>query len=92
MAIYVEPTMLDIYVAHMGFFLCDVRVLGKSAYFGVPELGIDARFNRADSHLDPRSLAAERRPAQPSLFGSGWAADRHSGGGYIAVPGNARSP
>src|SRR6185437_1511635 len=42
MAIYVEPTMLDVYVAHMGFFLCDIRVLGKSAYFGVPELGVDA--------------------------------------------------
>lgn len=42
MAIYVEPTMLDVYVAHMGFFLCDIKVIGKSAYFGVPELGVDA--------------------------------------------------
>jgi hypothetical protein len=37
MAIYVEPTMLDVYVAHMGFFLCDISVIGKTAYFGVPE-------------------------------------------------------
>ena len=25
-----------------GVFPCDIRVLGKSAYFGVPELGVDA--------------------------------------------------
>ena len=42
MAIYVEPTMLDVYVAHMGFFICDIKVTGKSAYFGTPELGVDA--------------------------------------------------
>ena len=26
----------------MGFLICDISVTGKSAYFGVPELGIDA--------------------------------------------------
>jgi hypothetical protein len=35
MAIYVEPTMLDVYVAHMGFIVCDCTLVGKSAYFGI---------------------------------------------------------
>ncbi|HZZ25077.1 MAG TPA: hypothetical protein VFE60_22055 [Roseiarcus sp.] len=35
MAIYVEPTMLDVYVAHMGFIVCDCTLVGKSAYFGM---------------------------------------------------------
>jgi acetylornithine deacetylase len=35
MAIYVEPTMLDVYVAHMGFILCDIALVGKSASFGI---------------------------------------------------------
>ena len=30
------------YVAHMGFFLCDIKVIGGSACFGVPEPGVDA--------------------------------------------------
>ena len=35
MAIYVDPTMLDVYVAQMGFILCHVTLVGKSAYFGI---------------------------------------------------------
>ena len=35
MAIYVGPTMLDIYVAHMGFIVCDCALVGKCAYFGI---------------------------------------------------------
>ena len=41
-AIYVEPTTLDIYAAQIGFFIADITLTGRSAYFGVPELGIDA--------------------------------------------------
>ena len=41
-AVYVEPTKLDVYTAQIGFFIADVTVTGKSAYFGTPELGTDA--------------------------------------------------
>ena len=35
MAIYADPSMLDVYVAQMGFILCHVALVGKSAYFGI---------------------------------------------------------
>lgn len=89
MAIYVEPTMLDIYVAHMGFFLCDIRVIGKSAYFGVPELGVDA-LKGAHAVLEALWLysaelgAGEKHP----LVAAGFVLPTGvQGGGYIAVPG-----
>jgi acetylornithine deacetylase len=89
MAIYVEPTMLDIYVAHMGFFLCDIRVLGKSAYFGVPELGVDA-LKGAHAVLEALwrySTELSAREKHP-LVGSGFVLPTGiQGGGYIAVPG-----
>ena len=89
MAIYVEPTMLDIYVAHMGFFLCDIRVVGKSAYFGVPELGVDA-LKGAHAVLEAlwRYSAELGASANHSLVGSGFVLPTGiQGGGYIAVPG-----
>jgi acetylornithine deacetylase len=89
MAIYVEPTMLDIYVAHMGFFLCDIRVLGKSAYFGVPELGVDA-LKGAHAVLGAlwRYSAELSAREKHALVGSGFLLPTGiQGGGYIAVPG-----
>jgi acetylornithine deacetylase len=89
MAIYVEPTMLDVYVAHMGFFLCDIRVIGKSAYFGVPELGVDA-LKGAHAVLEALwrySAELSAREKHP-LVGSGFLLPTGiQGGGYIAVPG-----
>ena len=35
MAMYADPSMLDVYVAQMGFILCHVTLVGKSAYFGI---------------------------------------------------------
>ncbi len=89
MAIYVEPTMLDVYVAHMGFFLCDIRVLGKSAYFGVPELGVDA-LRGAHAVLEAlwRYSAELSAGAKHALVGSGFVLPTGiQGGGSIAVPG-----
>src|ERR1700729_842691 len=89
MAIYVEPTMLDVYVAHMGFFLCDIRVTGKSAYFGVPELGVDA-LKGAHAVLAAlwRYSAELSAGAKHALVGSGFVLTTGiQGGGYIAVPG-----
>ena len=89
MAIYVEPTMLDVYVAHMGFFLCDIRVIGKSAYFGVPELGVDA-LKGAHAVLEAlwRYSAELSAGENHALVGSGFLLPTGiQGGGYIAVPG-----
>jgi acetylornithine deacetylase len=89
MAIYVEPTMLDVYVAHMGFFLCDIRVTGKSAYFGVPELGVDA-LKGAHAVLAAlwRYSAELSAGAKHALVGSAFVLPTGiQGGGYIAVPG-----
>ena len=89
MAIYVEPTMLDVYVAHMGFFLCDIRVIGKSAYFGVPELGVDA-LKGAHAVLEAlwRYSAELSASTKHALVGSGFVLPTGiQGGGYIAVPG-----
>ncbi len=89
MAIYVEPTMLDVYVAHMGFFLCDIRVTGKSAYFGTPELGVDA-LKGAHAVLEAlwRYSAELSAGAKHALVGSGFILPTGvQGGGYIAVPG-----
>jgi hypothetical protein len=35
MAIYANPTMPDVYIGQMGFILCHVTLVGKSAYFGI---------------------------------------------------------
>ena len=89
MAIYVEPTMLDVYVAHMGFFVCDIRVTGKSAYFGVPELGVDA-LKGAHAVLEAlwRYSAELSAGESHALVGSGFVLPTGiQGGGYIAVPG-----
>jgi acetylornithine deacetylase len=89
MAIYVEPTMLDVYVAHMGFFLCDIRVQGTSAYFGVPELGVDA-LRGAHAVLETlwRYSAELSANASHAVVGSGFVLPTGiQGGGYIAVPG-----
>jgi acetylornithine deacetylase len=88
-AIYVEPTMLDVYVAHMGFFLCDIRVIGKSAYFGVPERGVDAlrAANQVLTALWRYSDELAQGEAHP-LVGAGFVLPTGvKGGGYIAVPG-----
>jgi hypothetical protein len=73
-AIYVEPTMLDIYAAHMGFFLCDIRTIGKSAYFGVSNLAsmrlrVRTPFSKPSGDIPP-SLAPARnmRWSDPSSF------------------------
>jgi acetylornithine deacetylase len=89
MAIYVEPTMLDVYVAHMGFFLCEIRIIGKSAYFGVPELGVDA-LKGAHAVLEAlwRYSAELSAREKHALVGSGFLLPTGiQGGGYIAVPG-----
>lgn len=91
-AIYVEPTRLYIYPAQMGFLICDITVTGRSAYFGVPELGIDAlkAAHKVLSAIWAHSAELEAR-APHDLVGRPFAlVTGLEGGGYIAVPGECR--
>ncbi|MDW5317008.1 M20 family metallopeptidase [Rhizobium sp. PL01] len=87
-AVYVEPTQLAVYPAQIGFFITDIKITGKSAYFGVPELGRDALkashsvMSALWEHSDDISARAEH-----PLIGRGFLLITGlSGGGFIAVP------
>jgi acetylornithine deacetylase len=88
-AIYVEPTELDVYVAQMGFFIADVAISGRSAYFGAPELGVDAlkATHTILSALWAHSDALAAGPDHPLIGRSFLLVTTIQGGGYIAVPG-----
>jgi acetylornithine deacetylase len=91
-AVYVEPTQLNVYAAQMGFLICDITVTGKSAYFGVPELGLDAL---KAGHVVLSALwahSAEReRQAPHALVGRPFLlVTEVAAGGSIAVPGECR--
>ncbi|WP_446210368.1 M20 family metallopeptidase [Micromonospora sp. IBSANI012] len=92
LAIYGEPTTMQVFSSHMGFFITDVVLTGKSAYFGTPELGVDA-LRAGDEVLralwahdeDLRSRPADPLIGTPSLLVTGV-----TGGGSVAVPGECR--
>lgn len=91
-AVYVEPTRLSVFPAQMGFFIADIVVTGKSAYFGVPEQGVDALKAMHDvlaaiwRHSDAISARASH-----DLVGRAFVlVTEIAGGGYIAVPGECR--
>jgi acetylornithine deacetylase len=88
-AVYVEPTELDVYVAQMGFFIADILVSGRSAYFGAPEQGVDAlkATHAILSAVWAHSQAIEAGPDHPSVGRSFLLVTGIQGGGYIAVPG-----
>ena len=91
-AIYVEPTQLAVCSAQIGFFIADVTVTGQSAYFGKPELGIDAlkathailasiwRYAAELEALEPHPLTGKASVLVTGI----------EGGGLIAVPGECR--
>ncbi len=88
-AIYVEPTQLDVYVAQMGFFIAEVTIAGRSAYFGVPEQGVDAlkAAHSVLSALWEHSQALEAGAEHPLIGRSFLLVTGIDGGGCIAVPG-----
>ncbi len=91
-AVYVEPTSLSVYTAQIGFFIADVKVTGKSAYFGRPDLGIDA-LKATHSILASVWKHAETRQelkAHPLTGPSSVLVTGLNGGGYIAVPGGCK--
>jgi acetylornithine deacetylase/succinyl-diaminopimelate desuccinylase-like protein len=87
-AIYVEPTQNQVYVAQMGFFIADITLIGKSAYFGVPEQGIDAlqAAHQALTGLWNHSAALGQAQEHPLLGKAFLLVTEIKGGGYIAVP------
>lgn len=87
-AIYVEPTQNQVYVAQMGFFIAEITLVGKSAYFGVPEQGIDAlrAAHEALSGLWAHSDALGQAASHPLLGKAFLLVTELKGGGYIAVP------
>lgn len=88
-AIYTEPTTSAIYTAQMGFLIADITLLGKSAYFGRPELGIDALIagHRLLSQLWEYSDKLRARPIHPLLGEAFLLVTSVRSGGNIAVPG-----
>ncbi len=91
-AVYVEPTQLAIYPAQMGFLICDIIISGKSAYFGVPELGADA-LKAAHAVLAALWAHSEtlETAGKHALIGKSFLlVTGISGGGLIAVPGEVR--
>ena len=91
-AIYTEPTTGAIYTAQMGFLIADVTLAGRSAYFGTPELGVDAlRAGHALlSELWNRNETLRVGEAH-DLLGARFLLVTHvESGGNIAVPGDFR--
>lgn len=88
-AVYVEPTNLDVYIAQIGFFIADITVIGKSAYFGTPENGIDALKGTHTilSAIWRYGEVLAQGPKHPLVGASSILVTAINGGGYIAVPG-----
>jgi acetylornithine deacetylase len=91
-AVYVEPTTLDIYPAQMGFFIAEIEVLGRTAYFGVPEQGIDAlkAAHAVLAALWRHSADLEARGSHGLVGRSFLLVTSIEGGGLIAVPGQCK--
>ncbi len=92
MAIYTEPTRLQVLPVQIGFFIADVVLTGQSAYFGRPDLGRDALkaahqvIQAIWGHSDRRADGAEH----PLLGRAFTLVTGLEAGGLIAVPGEAR--
>ncbi len=91
-AVYVEPSKLAVFPVQMGFFIADITLTGKSAYFGKPELGVDAlkAAHRVLSAIWAHSDKIAAR-AEHALIGRAFAlVTKIEAGGLIAVPGECK--
>jgi len=68
-AIVIEPTDLDVCVAHRGFAVYELRTGGRTAHGGRSDLGIDAnlRMGRVLAGLDALRRRWAERPEHPRL-------------------------
>ncbi len=90
-AIYTEPTTSAIYTAQMGFLIADITYNGVSAYFGRPELGVDAlkAGHELLTKLWQHSEELESTVAPHELLGKAFLlVTAVNSGGNIAVPGH----
>ncbi len=87
--VYTEPTTSAIYTAQMGFLIADIALTGQSAYFGRPELGVDAL--KAGHHLLTalweHSDNLRAQPAHPLIGEAFLLVTEVRSGESIAVPG-----
>ncbi|MEY8097334.1 M20 family metallopeptidase [Falsihalocynthiibacter sp. S25ZX9] len=88
-AVYVEPTKLDVYTAQIGFFIAEISITGKSAYFGTPQDGVDAlkATHQLLTALWQHAEELAQGPTHPLVGASDILVTKINGGGYIAVPG-----
>ena len=91
-AVYVEPTRLDVYTAQIGFFIADITITGKSAYFGTPKDGVDAlkASHAVMSAIWQHGSELTRGPSHDFVGTSDILITEVRGGGYIAVPGQCQ--
>ena len=91
-AIYTEPTTGAIYTAQMGFLIADITLAGRSAYFGTPELGVDAlRAGHALlGGLWDHNATLQEGPPHDLLGRRFLLVTSVEAGGNIAVPGDFR--
>jgi acetylornithine deacetylase len=91
-AVYVEPTKLDVYTAQIGFFIADITINGKSAYFGTPEDGVDALKASYEvlSAIWRHAETLSQGPEHEFVGASDILVTGINGGGFIAVPGQCR--
>lgn len=89
LAIYLEPTELNIYTAQMGFQIVDIKVTGRTSYFGKPELGIDALKigHQVLEKLWKHDIAMKKESKHELIGHSSLLVTAMSAGGLIAVPG-----
>lgn len=68
-AIVLEPSELDVCIAHRGFGVFRLRTHGRTAHGGRPDLGIDANLHmgRVLAGLDELRTAWSRGPSHPLL-------------------------
>ena len=90
--VYVEPTNLDVYTAQIGFFIADITVTGKTAYFGTPELGVDAlkATHLLLSRIWEHETDLNSGPRHDLVGTSSILVTDIQGGGFIAVPGDCK--
>ncbi len=88
-AIYTEPTTSAVYTAQMGFCIADISLVGRSAYFGTPELGVDALQAGHTLLAELWRYSEELRSSgSHELLGEAFLlVTSVSAGGNIAVPG-----
>ena len=92
LAVYVEPTRLQVLPVQIGFYIAEVKLTGQSAYFGRPDLGRDAlkAAHRVLQAIWDHSDQLAAASAHPLLGRAFTLATGLEAGGLIAVPGECR--